>query len=202
MKAKILIIDDSADFRAQVKEYLEMHDLDIETFEAGTAEMGVAKASCVRPDIVLMDIHLPHGNGLEAIKHIKEENPDCDVIVLTMLDAEAFRQAALGLISIVVDPSSVGLSVQKTSSVEGTDAENLLVRWLSEILYLYDGEDYLVGGIEILKMSPTGLSANLRGEFVDEQRHRLKMDVKAVTYHQLSVSQGPEGAVVRVFLDI
>ncbi|HCA80415.1 MAG TPA: archease [Bacteroidetes bacterium] len=115
---------------------------------------------------------------------------------------EAFRQAALGLISIVVDPSSVGLSVQKTSSVEGTDAENLLVRWLSEILYLYDGEDYLVGGIEILKMSPTGLSANLRGEFVDEQRHRLKMDVKAVTYHQLSVSQGPEGAVVRVFLDI
>ena len=94
MKAKILIIDDSADFRAQVKEYLEMHDLDVETFEAGTAEMGVAKASRVRRDIVLMDIHLPHGNGLEAAKHIKEENPDCDVIVLTMLDAEAFRQAA------------------------------------------------------------------------------------------------------------
>jgi DNA-binding NarL/FixJ family response regulator len=41
-----------------------------------------------------MDINLPHGNGLEATKHIKEENPDCDVIVLTMLDVEAFRQAA------------------------------------------------------------------------------------------------------------
>lgn len=94
MKAKILIIDDSADFRAQVKDYLKMHDLAVETFEASTAEMGVAKASCVRPDIVLMDIHLPHGNGLEATRHIKEENPDCDVIVLTMLDVEAFRQAA------------------------------------------------------------------------------------------------------------
>ncbi len=94
MKAKILIIDDSDDFRAQVKDYLKMHNLDVATFEANTAEMGVAKASCVRPDIVLMDIHLPHGNGLAATKHIKEENPDCDVIVLTMLDVEAFRQAA------------------------------------------------------------------------------------------------------------
>ena len=94
MKAKVLIIDDSAGFRAQVKDYLKMHDLDVEIFEASTAEMGVAKASCVRPDIVLMDIHLPHGNGLEATKHIKEENPGCDVIILTMLDVEAFRQAA------------------------------------------------------------------------------------------------------------
>ncbi len=94
MKPKILIIDDSADFRAQVNDYLKMHDLDVETFEAGTAEMGVAKASCVRPDIVLMDIHLPHGNGLDAVRHIKAQNPDCDVIVLTMLDVEAFRQAA------------------------------------------------------------------------------------------------------------
>lgn len=115
---------------------------------------------------------------------------------------EAFRQAALGLISIVVDASSVGLLVQKVISVQGSDAENLLVRWLSEILYLYDGEDYLSGGIEILKMSPTAVTAKLHGEFLNEQKHRLKMDVKAVTYHQLSVSQGPEGTTVRVFLDI
>jgi len=115
---------------------------------------------------------------------------------------EAFRQAALGLISIVVDPSSVHLSVQKEISVEGSDVENLLVRWLSEILYLYDGEDYIAGSIEIVKLSPTTLNAKLNGEFVDEQKHRLKMDVKAVTYHQLSVAQGPAGSTVRVFLDI
>ena len=116
--------------------------------------------------------------------------------------SEAFRQAAFGLMSIVVDPSSVRLSVRKEISVEGSDVENLLVRWLSEILYLYDGEDYIVGSIEIVKLSSTTLHAMLNGEFLDEEKHRLKMDVKAITYHQLSIDQGPAWSTVRVFLDI
>lgn len=115
---------------------------------------------------------------------------------------EAFRQAAFGLTSIIVDAISIRPSVFKEISVEGSDAENLLVRWLSEILYLYDGEDYLIGGIEIVKMSSTIVTAKLQGEFVEEERHRLKMDVKAVTYHQLSVTEGPSGSTIRVFLDI
>jgi len=40
------------------------------------------------------------------------------------------------------------------------------------------------------------------GEFIQEQKHRLRIDVKAVTYHQLSVRQEPNGSTVRVFLDI
>jgi len=115
---------------------------------------------------------------------------------------EAFRQAAMGMISIVVNPSSVRGSVRKDISIEGSDVENLLVRWLSEILYLYDGEDFLAGSIELLELSSTKLRAKVFGEHVDEQRHSLKMDVKAVTYHQLSVSAGPSGSTVRVFLDI
>ena len=91
---KVLIVDDSADFRAMVKEYLTMHNLGLEIFEASTGEMGVAKASCVRPDIVIMDIHLPHSNGLEATRHIKGDNPECDVIVLTMFEVDAFKKAA------------------------------------------------------------------------------------------------------------
>ncbi len=91
---RVLIIDDSVDFRTSVKDYLKMHNLGLEIFEASTAEMGVAKASCIRPDIVLMDISLPNVNGLEATKHIKIDNPECDVIILTMFEVEVFRQAA------------------------------------------------------------------------------------------------------------
>lgn len=91
---KILIIDDSDEFRAIVKDYLKMHNLGLEIFEASTGEMGVAKAACVRPNIVLMDINLPSANGLQATNQIKMDNPDCDVIILSMLEVDQFRHAA------------------------------------------------------------------------------------------------------------
>jgi two-component system response regulator YesN len=56
--------------------------------------MGIAKASFVKPDIVLMDINLPDTNGLAAAKIIKDEHPDCDLIILTTFDVAAFRKAA------------------------------------------------------------------------------------------------------------
>ena len=91
---KILIVDDHDDFRAMLKEYLKKNNLGLEIFEASTAEMGVTKAACVRPDVVLMDINLPHSNGLEASKHIKGDHPDCDVIILTMFEVRVFKEAA------------------------------------------------------------------------------------------------------------
>lgn len=91
---KVLIVDDSDDFRAMLKGYLTRHNLGLEIFEASTGEMGVAKASCVRPDVVLMDINLPHSSGLEASQHIKLDNPDCQVIILTMFEVKVFKEAA------------------------------------------------------------------------------------------------------------
>ena len=56
--------------------------------------MGVAKSSFTVPDIVLMDINLPHTNGLTAIKHIKADNPGCCVIVVTMFNTNEFKELA------------------------------------------------------------------------------------------------------------
>ena len=91
---KILIVDDHDDFRTMLKVFLKKNNLGLEIFEASTGEMGVAKASCIRPDIVLMDINLPHSTGLETTKHIKDDHPDCDVIILTMLEVKVFKEAA------------------------------------------------------------------------------------------------------------
>jgi len=114
----------------------------------------------------------------------------------------AFQQAALGLISIIVDPASVDPREQKAVTLQGTDSENLLVKWLSEILYLYDGEDFVTSTITIKKLAATELDAVLAGEAVDGNKHRLKMDVKAITYHQLKVEERRDGCVVSIFLDI
>ena len=94
MRKRILIVEDHDDFRVMVKEYLNRHKLDLEIFEASTGEMGVTKASCVKPDIVLMDINLPRANGLEIAKQIREDHPRCDIIFLTMFEVEIFKKAA------------------------------------------------------------------------------------------------------------
>ena len=94
MRKKILLVDDHDDFRSTVKEYLNRHRLDLEIFEANSGEMGVIKASCVKPDIVLMDISLPNENGLAAARKIKEDHPACQIIILTLFDVAIFKKDA------------------------------------------------------------------------------------------------------------
>lgn len=94
MKKKILLVDDHDDFRTSVKDYLKQHNLDLEIFEANSGEMGVLKASCVRPNIVIMDISLPNENGFEAALQIMEDQPKCEIIILTLFDVKVFKKAA------------------------------------------------------------------------------------------------------------
>jgi SHS2 domain-containing protein len=115
---------------------------------------------------------------------------------------EVFRLAALGLTSIIVDPASVGDRERRNVSIKGTDIENLLVRWLSEILYLYDGEGFLVSDIEIRSLHDSALEAVLNGEKADILNHKFRVDVKAVTYHQLKIVLEKDVWTARVFLDI
>lgn len=115
---------------------------------------------------------------------------------------EVFRQAAQGLISIIIDPVSVGNRDRRTLTIEGSDSENLLVRWLSEILYIYDGEGFLVSDVEITRMHECSLEATLKGERVDARGRQFRTDVKAVTYHQLKIELANNVWTARVFLDI
>ncbi len=97
MIPRVVIVDDNEDFRLMVRDHLTSSNLGIEIFDAASGEMGVAKASFVKADIVLMDISLPQNNGLKSAQFIKEENPKCQIIILTMFDVELFKKAAKGI---------------------------------------------------------------------------------------------------------
>src|SRR5262245_59050417 len=76
-----------------------------------------------------------------------------------------------------------------TLSLSATDVEDLLVRWLSELLYLYDTQRLLCCSFTFATLEPTHLTATVAGEPLDPERHPIDTEIKAVTYHQIAVEQ-------------
>ncbi len=116
--------------------------------------------------------------------------------------SEAFEQAASGLMSVILDVELVQCRDSRVISLQATDLEHLLVKWLAEILYLYDGMKFAAARFQIDELTSTSLAAKVFGEPFSEDRHVTRLDVKAITYHQLLCEENETGARVRVFLDI
>lgn len=82
----VLIVDDHALFRQGLRRILEsLKDVSI-VGEAADGNEAVQAARETNPDIILMDVSMPHLNGLEATQRIKRILPDTDVILLTMYE--------------------------------------------------------------------------------------------------------------------
>ena len=101
MTIRILLADDHAVVRQGLKMFLEL-DTDLEVVgEAENGEQAVQFVSSLSPDIVLMDLLMPVMDGITAIKVIREQAPDTEIIALTSVleDAlvfEAMRAGAIG----------------------------------------------------------------------------------------------------------
>lgn len=116
--------------------------------------------------------------------------------------AEAFRNAARGLMSIILDEKTIDSKKMVNIALTAIDREQLLIRFLNEVLFQYDGAGFVTNDVNFSHFSGTKIEGQLLGEPFDCRRHRPRLDVKAVTYHQLQVTNERGGARVRVFLDI
>jgi two-component system, NarL family, nitrate/nitrite response regulator NarL len=98
---RVLIVDDHTLFRSGIKLLLQRQDGFEVVGEAGDGLEGVKRAKQLKPDVVLLDLHMPGTSGLEAIPLLREEAPQAEVIMLTVSeDAEdlldALRAGARG----------------------------------------------------------------------------------------------------------
>ena len=117
--------------------------------------------------------------------------------------AEAFVNAAWGLFSVILQRTgSPETLTTKRLALKGVDREQLLVKWLSELLYLYDAERFVPVTIDLQSLSEGTCVALVQGELFDDRRHQALLDVKAITYHQLSIVERPQESTIIVFLDI
>jgi DNA-binding NarL/FixJ family response regulator len=93
-KPKTLIVEDSVSFRQLLKEALLSRFPKMEVLEAGDGGEALRRVKAFPPDLAIIDIQLPRGNGLDLTKMLKAEYPNLKVIVLTIHDAPEYREAA------------------------------------------------------------------------------------------------------------
>ena len=104
--------------------------------------------------------------------------------------------------SVIAGSSKIDSNEERVISLVALDCENLLVRWLTEILFLYDAEKFLTADVTFAKINDTALKATILGQMYDATKHELKLDIKAITYHQLMIQEIEDIWTARVFVDI
>jgi SHS2 domain-containing protein len=100
---------------------------------------------------------------------------------------DLFSCAGELLFSAICDRRRVRLKESRAVEAEGEDLESLLVAWLSELIYIYDTEYFLVRRCRAAIRDSRILAATIQGETLRPDHHQIRMEVKAVTYHRLRV---------------
>jgi SHS2 domain-containing protein len=116
--------------------------------------------------------------------------------------AELYAASAIALLSIADDPEAAEPRHEYALSAESGDRESLMVDWLNEVLYWYDGKRIAFRDFRIREFQEDSIAAVGIGEPRDSERHRARLIVKAVTYHQLKIEQRGDLWVAEVYLDI
>ena len=102
-RVRVLLVDDQALFREALATLLQVRD-EIEVVgEAGDGAAALERSAVLRPDVVLMDLHMPVLDGIAATRRLKVEQPEVRVLALTTFDDDedvfaALRGRALGLV--------------------------------------------------------------------------------------------------------
>jgi SHS2 domain-containing protein len=141
-------------------------------------------------------------NSKHLSYEIIDHTADLGIVVKGGSIKELFVNAANAMTDLMVKADISGKGAKRRLIVEGEDLADLMVRWLSEILYLFNGEHILVMAIELGSMGSTRLQSKLNVLSLNKGRHEILREIKAVTYHQIAVEKTPDGWEARVIFDI
>jgi len=157
--------------------------------QAGDGEQAVRQAKSLRPDVILMDLVMPHKDGVAAIIEIKEEDPDARILVLTSFseDKKAYDAVKAGALGYVLKDSSSDEVIEAIRDVyrgELALKPSLALRVIRELgrpSSLPPAEEPLTDReVEVLQLVAQGLSNQEIGD-------RLRISERTVRSHVSSI---------------
>jgi DNA-binding NarL/FixJ family response regulator len=166
---RVVVVDDNELLRAGLATVLSSDET---VTVVGEAADGVAALDVVRrvhPDVVLMDVEMPGGDGITATRWLRERCPDVRVLILTMFDLdeyvlEGLRAGAAGFLLKTTPPRELVAAVKECAAGETTLGPSVLERLVDSYVrrpepVVVPGLDELTGReLEVLRAMADGLS--------------------------------------------
>ena len=120
MAKNILIVDDAAFMRMMIKDILTKNGYNIAA-EAENGKSAVDKYSETKPDLVLMDITMPEMDGIQALKSIKTNDPNANIIMCSAMGQQAMVIEAIqsGAKDFIVKPFQAERVLEAVKKVIG-----------------------------------------------------------------------------------
>lgn len=117
MKIRILLVDDHSFIRRALRISLADETCLEIVGEAANGQLAIEQVELLKPDVVLMDIQMPHMDGVEATKQICDRFPNVKVLILTVDETEeyvsqALKYGASGYILKNTSPEELSFAIQ------------------------------------------------------------------------------------------
>ena len=132
-----------------------------------------------------------------------EHTADIGIEIESPTLSDAFQEVSLSFSEIITGGSIPEVLTSKEVFLESDSLDSLLVDFLSYLILLFDTDDFIAGSakLQISKKNSFQLAGKLVGETYNQDKHGYGVEIKAISYHQLLVQEGPP-AHLRVILDL
>ena len=133
---------------------------------------------------------------------ILDHTADIGIEVWGKTKKEALANTVEAMFDLISDSKNISVVQEKELIITGADMADMLINLLRETLYMFHSQMWLCKRCEILELSEEKIVARVAGEPYDAQKHQLKMEIKAVTYHTLKIERVENGWRARVIFDV
>ena len=138
------------------------------------------------------------GKAFEVIDH----TADIGIIAYGKDIQQLFNNAALGMFSLILEHGDLVEDSEYDIRLSSVDKENLLVEWLNELLFIFETEHLVFKRSIFDLLNETQLIARCFGTKVNPKKQAIKREIKAATYHMLSINHLLDGYKAQIIFDI